>query len=110
MEKFGNRSRLIVFRDIVTEDKSHVFMDIPVEKFVNGKISHSLNTLWVSEHRLPDSFSALQNFLCEVEGIVKVDGISAHFDNLLGNYVRLMGVTRNENGEIDKLSKLITSE
>lgn len=110
METFGKRSRLIVFRDIVTEDKSHVFMDIPVEKFVNGKVSHSLNTLWVSEHRLPDAFSDLQNFISKVEKIVKIDSLSAHFDNLLGNYVRLMGVTRNENGEIDKLSKLITSE
>ena len=110
MEKLGKRSRLIAFGDPVTHDKVHCFVDIPINKFVNGKVSHSLNELWVSEHRLPDSFSALQNFLCEVEGIVKVDGISAHFDNLLGNYVRLMGVTRNENGEIDKLSKLITSE
>ena len=110
MEKFGKRSRLIAFGDPVTHDKVHCFVDIPINKFVSGKVSHSLNELWVSEHRLPDAFSDLQNFISKVEKIVKINSLSAHFDNLLGNYVRLMGVTRNENGEIDKLSKLITSE
>lgn len=104
----NNQVRLIVFRDIVTEDHVHIFVDVAIGSPISGKLSHSVNQLWQSEHRLPATYEEVEPILKELEQIVEVRGISLHYDNgFLGNYIRFVAQTDNKNGEIEKISKLL---
>lgn len=110
MEKFANSKniRLIVFRDIVTEDYVHIFVDCSIVAPISGKLSHSANQLWQTEHRLPDIYKDVNGILEKIQEVVEVRGVTLHYDNaMLGNYIRFVAQTDNKNGEIEKISKLL---
>ena len=110
MEKFASSKniRLIVFRDIVSEEFVHIFVDCSITSPISGKLSHSVNELWQSEHRLPEVYKDVQGILEEIQKIVEVRGITLHYDNaMLGNFIRFVAQTSNKDGEVDKLTKLL---
>ena len=110
MEKVASSKnvRLIVFRDIVSEDFVHVFVDCSIVAPISGKLSHSVNELWQREHRLPDIYKDVNGVLEKVQEVVKVRGVTLHYDNAtLGNFIRFVAQTDNKNGEVDKLTKLL---
>ena len=110
-KKFGTSNvRITVCRDIILEgDNVHIFLDYPISSVVSGKISSSLSQAWHSNKKLPDAFAEVNNFSKKVQEIVPIVGVSAHYDNLLGNYVRLMAKT-DKSKVVEELTKLIMSE
>lgn len=116
MKKIGTKKfstsnvRMTVFRDIILEgDNIQIFLDYPISSVISGKISSSLSQAWLNDKKLPETYDEVNNFIKKVERIVPVMSISAHFDNLLGNYVRLMSCS-DKIEVVEELTKLITSE
>lgn len=110
MEKVASSKniRIIVFRDIVSEESVYVFVDCSIAASISGKLSHSVNELWKKEHRLPDIYKDVNGVLEKIQEVVEVRGVTLHYDNaMLGNFIRFVAKTDNKKGEVDNLTKLL---
>ena len=85
MEKVASSKnvRLIVFRDIVSEDFVHVFVDCSIVAPISGKLSHSVNELWQIVLRLPVIYKDCNGVFEKVQEVVKLLGFSLHYDNAM---------------------------